>query len=195
MDVNISSVEVFTHVRVIMGIVLGLSISRLLMGVARIIQHPQRKNIYPIHLGWVVFTFLTVVHFWWYELYLNQTLVWRFEAYLFLIFFASLHFLACSLLFPDSMEGYSGFEHYFMSRRSWFFGILIAIFLVDFADTALKGMDHFHKLGMGYLLRNGFFVVVFGAAIYARQQRMQWLLLITAIVCQISFIWLLYDII
>lgn len=188
MDVNISSVEVFTHVRVIIGIVLGLSISRLLTGVCRIIQHPQRQNIYLIHLGWVLFTFLTVVHFWWYELYLNQTLVWRFEAYLFLIFFASLHFLACSLLFPDNMEGYSGFQHYFTSQRGWFFCILISVFLMDFVDTALKSMDHFLSLGLEYPLRNLFLVVVCSAAIYARQQKSQSVLLVLAIVCQMTFI-------
>lgn len=193
MDANISSVEVFTHVRVIIGIVLGLSISRLLLGVARIIQHPLRKNMYPIHLGWVLFTFLTVVHFWWFELYLNQTLVWRFEVYLFLIFFASLHFLACSLLFPKSLEEYSGYEHYFMSRRGWYFGILIAIFVVDFADTALKGMDHFHSLGLEYPLRNLFLVAVCGTAIYVRQQKSQWVLLTLAIIFQMTFILMQFD--
>lgn len=193
MDGNIPSPEVFTHVRVIIGIILGLSISRLLTGVARIIQHPLRKNIYPIHLGWVFFTFLTVVHFWWFEFYLHQTLVWKFEAYLFVIFYASLHFLACGMLFPDSMDGYSGYENYFMSRRAWFFGLLMAIFLVDFADTAMKGREHFHSLGPGYPLRNLFLISVCGAAAYLREQRMQWLFLSLALVCQLVFILIQFD--
>ena len=67
MEGGIPNPEVFTHVRVIIGIVLGLSVSRLLTGIAEIIQHPQRKNIYVVHLGWVLFAFLTVVHFWWFE--------------------------------------------------------------------------------------------------------------------------------
>lgn len=190
MDFSIPSVEVFTHVRVIIGIVLGLSISRLLTGLSRIIQHPLRKNIYPIHLGWVFFTFLTVVHFWWFEFNLNKTQIWRFEFYLFLIFFASLHFLACALLFPDSMEEYSGYEHYFMSRRGWFFGILIAIFVFDFGDTALKGMNHFHSLGLEYPIRNLFLVAVCSTAIYAREQKSQWVLLGMALICQAIFIML-----
>jgi hypothetical protein len=63
MEGGIPNPEVFTHVRVIIGIILGLSVSRLLTGIARIIQHPQHKNIYAVHLGWVLFAFLTVVHF------------------------------------------------------------------------------------------------------------------------------------
>ncbi|HMF67691.1 MAG TPA: hypothetical protein VK602_08800, partial [Phyllobacterium sp.] len=150
MEGGIPNPEVFTHVRVIIGIILGLSVSRLLTGIARIIQHPQRKNIYAVHLGWVLFTFLSVVHFWWFEFYLHELVLWKFEAYLFVIFFASLHFLACSMLFPDSMEGYSGYEDYFMSRRAWFFGILVSIFVFDFLDTAMKGMAHFRALGVEY---------------------------------------------
>ncbi|MGO4450950.1 hypothetical protein AB4Y96_18705 [Phyllobacterium sp. TAF24] len=193
MDSNIPSPEVFTHVRVIIGIILGLSISRLLTGVARIIQHPLRKNIYAVHLGWVFFAFLTVVHFWWFEFYLHQTLVWKFEAYLFVIFYASLHFLACGLLFPDSMEGYSGYENYFMSRRAWFFGILMAIFVVDFADTAMKGREHFHSLGPEYPFRNLFLIIVCGAAIFVREQRTQLILLGLALICQIVFILIQFD--
>jgi hypothetical protein len=193
MEGAIPNPEIFTHVRVIIGIILGLSVSRLLTGVARIIQHPQRKNIYAVHLGWVLFAFLTVVHFWWFEFYLHQLVQWKFETYLLVIFFASLHFLACSLLFPDSMEGYDGYADYFMSRRSWFFGILISIFLVDFIDTAMKGMEHFSSLGLEYPLRNLFLIVLSALGIYVRQQRAQLMLLILALVTQIAFILIQFD--
>lgn len=185
--------EVFTHVRVIIGIILGLSVSRLLTGVARIIQHPQRKNIFAVHLAWVLFTFLTVVHFWWFEFYLHELVQWTFEAYLFVIFFASIHFLACALLFPDSMEGYSGYEDYFMSRRSWYFGILIVIFIVDFIDTAMKGMAHFGSLGPEYPFRNLFLIGIAALGIYLRRPRAQLVLVCLALVCQIAFILVQFD--
>lgn len=193
MEGAIPSPEVFTHVRVIIGIILGLSVSRLLTGIARIIQHPQRKNIYVVHLGWVFFTFLTVVHFWWFEFYLHQLVLWKFEAYLFVIFFASLHFLACSLLFPDSMEGYTGYEDYFMSRRGWFFGIVISLFVFDFIDTAMKGMEHFRSLGPEYPLRNLVLIVLLGLGIYIRHQKAQLVLLALALVLQTAFILIQFD--
>ncbi len=37
---SLASVEIFQHVRVVMGIVLGLAITRLLTGLARFVQHP-----------------------------------------------------------------------------------------------------------------------------------------------------------
>ncbi|MGH6862175.1 MAG: hypothetical protein ACRECY_18140, partial [Phyllobacterium sp.] len=193
MEGAIPNPEVFTHVRVIIGIVLGLSVSRLLTGVARIIQHPQRKNIYLVHLGWVLFTFLTVVHFWWFEFYLHQLVLWKFEVYLFVIFFASLHFLACSLLFPDSMEGYTGYADYFMSRRGWFFGIFISIFVFDFIDTAMKGSDHFRSLGMEYPLRNLLLIALLGLGIYTQRQKAQLALLAFALITQAAFILVQFD--
>jgi hypothetical protein len=193
MEGGIPNPEVFIHVRVIIGIVLGLSISRLLTGIARIIQHPQRKNIYAVHLGWVFFMLLTVAHFWWYEFYLHQLVTWKFEAYLFVIFFASLHFLACAMLFPDSMEGYSGYEDYFMSRRAWLFGILISIFIVDIADTAMKGMEHFRSLGSEYPFRNLFLILLFAVGIFVRRQKVQLALVALALVTQIAFILIQFD--
>ena len=193
MDGGIPNPEIFTHVRVIIGIILGLSVSRLLTGIARIIQHPQRKNIYAVHLGWVLFTFLSVVHFWWFEFYLHELVLWKFEAYLFVIFFASLHFLACSMLFPDSMEGYSGYEDYFMSRRAWFFGILVSIFVFDFLDTAMKGMVHFRALGVEYPFRNLFLIALFGLGIYVRRQKIQLVVLALALVTQVAFILVQFD--
>ncbi|SFI72141.1 hypothetical protein SAMN04515648_1347 [Phyllobacterium sp. CL33Tsu] len=193
MEGRIPDPEVFTHVRVIIGIILGLSVSRLLTGVARIIQHPQRKNIFAVHLGWVLFTFLTVVHFWWFEFYLHELVQWTFEAYLFVIFFASIHFLACALLFPDSMEGYSGYEDYFMSRRAWYFGILIAIFVVDFFDTAMKGKAHFGSLGPEYPFRNLFLIAIAGLGIYLRRPNAQIVLVCLALIVQIAFILVQFD--
>jgi len=193
MDGGIPNPEIFTHVRVIIGIILGLSVSRLLTGIARIIQHPQRKNIYAVHLGWVLFTFLSVVHFWWFEFYLHELVLWKFEAYLFVIFFASLHFLACSMLFPDSMEGYSGYEDYFMSRRAWFFGILVSIFVFDFLDTAMKGIAHFRTLGVEYPFRNLFLIALFGLGIYVRRQKIQLAVLALALVTQVAFILVQFD--
>jgi len=54
----------------------------------------------------------------------------------------------CALLFPSDLEGYAGYEDYFMSRRRWFLGLLATYFLIDFWDTWLKGSEHFASLGL-----------------------------------------------
>jgi hypothetical protein len=54
-------VELYLHVRVLISMILGLSVTRLLGGVAGIIQHPERHLIWPIHLGWVAWALLNVI--------------------------------------------------------------------------------------------------------------------------------------
>ena len=36
------------HVRIVMGMVIGLGVARLLYGVARIVQHPKCYRLYPV---------------------------------------------------------------------------------------------------------------------------------------------------
>lgn len=157
---TIPSAEAFTHVRIIIGIILGLCISRMLTGVARFIQHPGKQKIYPVHMVWVGFILLSVVHFWWLEFNLRIITLWTFEKYLFVIFFAGLYFMICTLLFPDSMEEYKGYRDYFISRRKWFFGLLIALFVADVGDTLLKGWEHYDMYGPEYPIRAGLFIAL-----------------------------------
>ncbi len=72
---------------------------------------------------------------------------------------ASSFFLSV-LLFPASLEDYSGYEHYFMSRRAWFFGFLALAFLVDLVGTAVKGKAYFESFGMEYPLRNAAYIAL-----------------------------------
>ena len=62
-----SSLEIFTHVRVLVGVVLGLGLTRILAGLARFMQHPGHKKLYVTHLLWVAVVLLAAVHFWWFE--------------------------------------------------------------------------------------------------------------------------------
>ena len=41
MDAATHAPELFPHIRIVMGMVIGLGITRLLMGFAGIVQHPQ----------------------------------------------------------------------------------------------------------------------------------------------------------
>jgi hypothetical protein len=106
----------FFHVRVVIGLVAGLGITRLLSGLARFVQHPSRQQIYPVHLGWVCYILIAVMNFWWFEFGLGHVTEWTFPLYVFVIGYASLYFFISTLLFPDRMDDYAGFADYFHSR-------------------------------------------------------------------------------
>jgi len=144
--------ELFEYIAVFTSIVAGLGVTHLLQGVARLIQHPGRKQLYWVHLVWVVYTFYTIIFWWWWEFRFVQVEVWTFPLYLFVISFALVLYLLCVLLFPSELGEYAGFKGYFYSRRRWFFGLLTLFFLFDFLDTWLKGSDYFFSLGTEYMV-------------------------------------------
>ena len=49
---------IFSHVRVVIGMVVSLSLARVLTGVAAFIQHPGKVKAYPVHLAWAGFLLL-----------------------------------------------------------------------------------------------------------------------------------------
>jgi hypothetical protein len=161
----------FIHVRIIIGIVTGLSVTRLLIGLARFVQHPSRDHIYLVHLGWALFLLLAIVHFWWFEFGLQRIGQWTFEVYFFVICYAALFFFVCAILFPERMDEYAGFAEYFHSRQKWFYGLLGGLFLADLLDTAVKGFEHFASFGIFYPIRQGALFALAIAAMFIADRR------------------------
>lgn len=172
--------------------VLSLSVARLLNGLARFVQHPAKVKIFPPHLLWAFAILLHLVHFWWWEFRLIYVHEWTFQVYFLLLLYTIDIFLLCSLLFPDDMSEYSGYEQYFMSRRKWFFSIFAVSFLLDFYDTYLKGADYFASLSWEYPIRNVIYIAVCIWAMIASNLRLQLWFVIVAIVYEISYIARLY---
>ena len=185
--------EAFPHIRIVMGMVVGLGVTRLLSGVARIIQHPAQYKLYPVHLGWTASVLLMLVHFWWWEFGLFGVAEWTFGVYLFIIFYAVLLFLLAALLYPDSMLDYDGYEDFFFSRRRWFFGGLAATYVFDIVDTLIKGEEHFARFGSEYLVRTPVFILLCIVAAITANRTFQAVFVIVTLVYQVSWILRLFD--
>lgn len=189
METTIPHPDQLIHIRTILGVVMGLSLARLLTGIARFVQHPRREHIYPVHLGWVVFLFSAVIHFWWFEFALEHVERWTFEFYLFLICYAALFFFICTILFPDHMEEYNGFADYFHSRQRWFYGLLASLFAVDVIDTAWKGAAHFQALGLEYPIRQSIMVMLCIIAMFVKSRPFHQVFVVAVLIAQ--FYWIL----
>lgn len=185
----------FAHVRVVIGMVVSLSLARLLSGLAVFVQHPGRTRVYWIHLGWVASILIFVLHFWWWEYRLQALAAIDFGLYLFLIGFACLFFFLCVLLFPLSMDEYDGYEDYFMSRRGWFFAFLALAYAVDLADTAFKGRLYFESFGYEYPLRNIVYIVLCIIAAVTANRRFHAAFVSVGLLYQVTWIFRLFDVI
>ncbi|HVX04397.1 MAG TPA: hypothetical protein VHA71_04660 [Rhodanobacteraceae bacterium] len=185
-------VDIYTHIRIVIGIVIGLGLTHLLRGMARLIEHPKREGIWWVHLVWVLSIFLYLIHFWWFEFELGAITHWNFPIYLFLILYAVLLYVLCALLFPEDISDYRGFRDYFMARRHWFFGVLALVFVLDFADTWLKGSAHFVTLGPEYVARGAVFIALSLVAIGTRNTRYHAAFAVFGVVYQVTYMVRLY---
>ena len=165
---NESSIHLDTyfHIRVILGMVTSLAITRLLTGLARFMQHPGRVHVYSLHIGWVVFLLLEVQRFWWFEYTLASVTEWNFARYAFVTGYAALHFFLATMLFPDDMSEFNGYKGYMEARRGWFFGLVAALLTVDLIDTLLKGQEYYSHLALAFPAPE--IVLITGAIIAAK---------------------------
>ncbi len=185
--------QLYAHIRVLISLIVGLGLTRLLSGVARIIQHPKGTPVYWVHLGWALWMFVGLINFWWWEFRLLHLHDWKFVYYMFVIVYATMYYLSCVLLFPDQMQDYSGYRDYFMSRRAWFFGLLAVLFALDVGDTLLKGQAYFADLGIEYPLRNAVHIVLCLAAMRSANPRFHAAFVIGALAYQFSWILRTYE--
>lgn len=148
-----SAHELFPHIRIVMGMVIGLAITRLLTGFAGLIQHPTQHRVSLLHLFWAVSILLELVLFWWWEFALSRVVQWNFGVFLFLIAYAVTLYLLAALLFPDNIGEYGSYEAFFLQRRWWFFGIFGLTFLLDVVDTMIKGIDYWSRFAADYLIQ------------------------------------------
>ena len=185
---TVDASQLFIHLRILMGTVIGLGMARLLLGFAGIIQHPHRAKLSATHLIWAVSIFVTLVHFWWWEFALFTVPQWTFGAFIFPIAYCTALFMLCVLLFPDDIKEYDGYEDFFMSRRAWFFGFFGATVIFDIFDSSLKGWDYLTTFDLEYAIQVPVSLALCCIAIYSKNRRFQLIFAIVQILYQLSWV-------
>lgn len=158
--------DAYAHLKVLVSLILGLSITRVLSGLSRRLQMPERTAAIHAQMIWSFVLLLSAVHFWWWEFALRLIHDWHFGSYVFVLAYASLFFLMATLIYPDVVAGHAESEAFFLRRRRGFFGLFGLSFVFDLFDTLLKGQAYLDALGWAYLLR-----LAVGGAIAAMAMR------------------------
>ena len=180
-----SPAELFPHVRIVMGMIVGLGITRLLMTVAGLIQHPARSRVSAIHLLWIASILVELVLFWWWEFALFRLEHWTFAITLFLILYAVTLFLLAALLSPDNIADY---EDFFLKRRLWFFGLFAATFGLDAVDTLIKGQAYWDRFGADYFIQVPLGLILCAIAIRSTNRRVHLAVVLLHLAYQVYWI-------
>lgn len=187
-----SDPQLYFHVRVVMGMILGLCITRLLSGFAKFIQHPRAHKASILHLGWAANLLISAILFWWWEYRLAALPQWTFFIYFFVLTYTSLFYFMCVLLFPDDLGEYHSYDSYFFAKRRWFFGLQALSHVMDVGDTLLKGGDYLQLVGAFQLAETAILVTGCLVAMKVRNRAFHGAFLILTAVDQFFWIgWLL----
>ena len=169
LDASLSG-EMFAHVRVILGMIVALAFARLLNGFSQLIQSSATRSYMLIQTGWTIYLFFSLLSFWWFQVQLSQLDLWRFNHYIFLIFYVSLYFFICVFLYPDKVDPGSQRDEVLIRRRKIFFLLLVLLSSTDIIDTLFKGIHYFQYLGSYYLIHESMFIILALIAVFVRNR-------------------------
>src|SRR5438445_8258271 len=90
----------FEYLSVLISIVLALGMTRVLAGVGEMLQASSHRQIYWVHVLWIVNLFLYLVVAWWIFYRWRNQQPWTFFLFVFVLISPTILYLAAMLLFP-----------------------------------------------------------------------------------------------
>lgn len=136
----------FEYLSVLVSIIIGLAMSHLLSGTARLIQARRRVRWYAPTLIWLVLLFLAQVQIWWAAFDARQEIDWNFFGFLSFLLIPACAYLLCYLLVPDFEPGDDvDLERSFHDNQRWFFGLFATIVAIsmsrDLVEDGRESLD------------------------------------------------------
>ncbi|HEY3729901.1 MAG TPA: hypothetical protein VGL28_01430 [Steroidobacteraceae bacterium] len=142
----------FEYLGVLISVILGLALTHLLRGLAKVIHLRRTAKPYWVHIVWTFNTLLYVLALWWGMSSWNALRSWTIEWYLFIAGYASVMFMLASMLYPPDFAEDLDCEAYFFANKSWFFGLLVLALVIDIPETLGKGVAHLRDVPNHYLI-------------------------------------------
>ncbi len=151
----------FEFVAVLLSIIFGLAITNLLSGMLRAFF---RKELTDTRVAWSLTVGLILLVNWWGFFRWSDHQEWQFVQFLFLMFWATVHYLLAVSIYPyDFLDNVTE-----ELRRKFFLSAMFTIIVVDFFESLVRGEifdPWFYPLFMVYLA-----VLVVVALVFPRPQ-------------------------
>lgn len=118
----------FEYLSVLVSIILGLALTQLLSGAARLIQIRRRVRPHATTLCWMLILFLVDTQIWWAAFERRDIVEWNFFLFLLYLVMPIVAFLLSYLVLPElGDEDEIDLATNFDGNRPWFFGLLALV--------------------------------------------------------------------
>ena len=142
----------FEYLGILIAVILGLSLTHLLRGLAKLIHLRRDAKIYWVHIVWTVNMLIYVLAVWWGMYWWTHLHDWTILEFFFIAGYCTVLFMLASILYPTECLPGEDFEHYFYANKSWFFGTQILAFLLDIPETLAKAGAHQREVPLEYFI-------------------------------------------
>lgn len=122
----------FAYLSVLIAIIVGLGLTHLLTGTARLIQRRRTVRPYLPTLVWMLTLFLVQVQVWWVAFDSRDLVQWNFFSFLGTLVIPILAYLLCYLILPDLERDDVSLREAYHENRAWFFGLVAAAVAMSF---------------------------------------------------------------
>jgi hypothetical protein len=158
--------EAFSHLSVLISIILGLAITQLMQGFRGVVLERSRTRLYWVPIVWAAIVLVVCVQSWWAMFGLRGVREWTFPAFAVVLLQVIATYMQAALVLPD-FSGDAAVDlrsHYQDHQRGFFGAIVITLLASLFKDVVLSG----HLPGGVNL---AFHVALIGASLVAMATR------------------------
>ncbi len=119
----------FEYVSVLISLILGLGLTLILSGIARIIKRWETIQPFGPYFIWISLAFVLHIHEWWETYQLTVLSSWSMPMFLFVILYPILLFILANLLFPSRWPKSLDLKEFYFSicHKFFLFTILLSV--------------------------------------------------------------------
>jgi hypothetical protein len=138
---SVVQIAPYQHVVVVMSIVLGLSVTQLLKGLAQLYRTRNRVRPYWLHTAWVVLLIFFSLVLWW--LFWNYRTIEEWSFFRFVLYLSPMivFYFLTSIVIPDPSDPVANYKEYYFASRVGFFGTFaLQVVLAHTAGVVIRGL-------------------------------------------------------
>lgn len=150
----------FDYLMVLLSIVIGLAITAVLSGFARLIENRERVRFYWLPIFWALWLFVISVQHWWAKFEFHSVTEWHFNAFVVALLTPVDLFLLSSIVLPQVQTmPLIDMRKWYYENRQWFFGLGACLPLLSYLEEFLfRGRLSVNLNDAGLMLGLAFFI-------------------------------------
>jgi len=178
----------FEYLGILIAVILGLALTHLVRGLAKLIYMRRTAKIWWPHVLWTVNIMIFVLVLWWGMFWWNNLHEWTILEFFFIATYCTTLFLLASMLYPPEFPQRMDCERYFLDNKKWFFGIQIVAWLLDVPETLAKSFTHLRDVPPQYIVYIPAMLAICAIGIASNSRRVQGFLAVAWLVATLSYV-------